>query len=153
DETGIYLAEANGSETLSLTRDGRRYATATLLSTGKVLVWGGLDSTGKSLSEGVWFDPSTRSLSPAADIPIASRVGHTATVLTDGRVLVGGGWSATSGWMTNAEIWDPRAKQSTQSIPQSDVRAGAVAQLDADGRVSLARGRDQSGAIEDVSVF
>jgi N-acetylneuraminic acid mutarotase len=89
------------SETGSMANPRARH-TATLLSDGRVLVAGGINSS--SLSSAEIYDPSTGTWSPAGSMADA-RVGHTATLLPDGQVLAVGG-DAFSG---SAEVFDPTA--------------------------------------------
>src|SRR5262249_34387973 len=120
---------------------------------GRALIWGGLDAADNVVTSGLWFDPSSNAISTAADVQLIPRAGHTATVLTDGRVLFAGGWSSDAGWIATAEVWDPRAKLPVAALQQADARVGAIAQLEADGRISFAQGQDRSGRIEDVATF
>src|SRR5690349_1773224 len=72
-------------------RIARAAHTATTLSSGEVLVVGGMGDGGGRLASVELFDPagdSMRTLAPLAH----ARSGHTATLLDDGRVLVAGGY-------------------------------------------------------------
>src|SRR5207302_296704 len=75
---------ATGS--MSIARDA---CTATLLTNGKVLVAGGVNSTGPTSSAEL-YDPATGLWTPTGSMT-TPRFGHTATLLPDGRVLVAGG--------------------------------------------------------------
>ena len=79
--------------------------TATFLGTGKVLVAGGTNATGR-LATAELYDPGTGSFTPAAPMP-AARSGHTATVLRTGKVLVVGGLG-DSGTFSSCLLYDPR---------------------------------------------
>jgi hypothetical protein len=84
--------------------------TATLLSSGKVLVAGGyngsLDNEGEIASAEL-YDPVTGTWSATGSLATA-RFGHTATLLTSGRVLVAGGSSQVGpGPFASAELYDP----------------------------------------------
>src|SRR5947199_9776008 len=74
--------------------------TATLISTGKVLVAGG----GPASAE--LYDPSTGKWSLTGSLNVV-RSGHTATPLPDGKVLVAGGSNNTSNALASAELYDP----------------------------------------------
>ena len=82
--------------------------TAILLSNGKVLVAGGVDSNDRPLSSAELYDPttgtwtSTRSLNTARD-------SHTATLLPNGKVLVVGGTDSNDNPLSSAELYDPTA--------------------------------------------
>ena len=64
--------------------------TATLLHNGKVLVVGGLNSSG-FLTFAELYDPASNSWSSAGSMAVA-RSEHTATLLSDGTVLIAGGF-------------------------------------------------------------
>jgi Galactose oxidase, central domain len=67
--------------------------TATLLSDGKVLIVGGVES-GDTVSQTTptteLYDPATGTFTPTGSLAVA-RAGHTATLLNDGKVLIAGG--------------------------------------------------------------
>jgi N-acetylneuraminic acid mutarotase len=66
--------------------------TATLLSTGKVLVVGGADGTGRPVGSAELYEPSSGNWAPTGSL-ITARFAPTATLLNDGTVLVAGGFS------------------------------------------------------------
>jgi N-acetylneuraminic acid mutarotase len=72
--------------------------TATLLSSGKVLVTGGSNSS--VLASAEVYDPATNSWASAGSMA-TGRNAHTATLLPSGKVLVAGGFN------TSAEVYDP----------------------------------------------
>src|SRR5438094_7185412 len=85
--------------------------TATLLSSGKVLVAGGQGSSGY-LSSAELYDPATGSWSSTGSLTAARRF-HTATLLPSGKVLVAGGFSSSDFW-SSAELYAPaRGSRST----------------------------------------
>ena len=79
---------------------------ATLLADGRILVMGGLSSSGVPISQSEIWDPVTTAFSLGAllDQP---RGGHTATLLADGRVMVTGGSTERDFGRKSVEIWDP----------------------------------------------
>lgn len=81
----------------------KRY-TATLLTSGKVLIAGGVDEAGRPTSEAGLVDPATSSLTATGDLATA-RVGHTATLLNDGRVLVTGGIDSSGNATATSEVY------------------------------------------------
>jgi uncharacterized protein YjdB len=83
---------------------GRNGHTATLLSSGKVLVTGGSSSSG-TLATAEVYDLATNAWSPAGSMASA-RKGHTATLLPSGQVLVMGG-SNGNGPLATMELYDP----------------------------------------------
>ncbi len=117
-----------------------------MLPTGKVLIWGGIDATGRVVDEGLWFDPANDSTATVDKIGLLPRAGHNATVLTDGRVLVTGGWSPSLGLLPEVELWDPRtARAELVTGEVRPPRLGATASLQADGRVVVLGGVDTEG--------
>jgi RHS repeat-associated protein len=126
----------------------RRNASLTRLPDGRVLIWGGQDSTGGLQRDGLWFDPELRTLEPALRLPMKPRSGHTATVLTDGRVLFAGGATDTQAY----EIWDPRsgkwnAEQTTATL------TGHRALLRTDGKVSFTTGGNAVPGVRQELLF
>jgi hypothetical protein len=78
--------------------------TATLLSSGEVLVTGGGGFEAQASAE--LYDPTAEAWHGAASMRDA-RMGHTATLLSDGRVLVVGGRGADNAALASAEILQP----------------------------------------------
>src|SRR4029434_10103612 len=64
--------------------------TPTLLSNGKFLVAGGLDSRDRALVSAELYDPASGTWTATGSLATA-RFSHTATLLPDGKVLVAGG--------------------------------------------------------------
>src|ERR1700737_215588 len=112
---------------------GRRYDhTATLLADGRVLVTGGIRSTGFLDSTEI-YDPGSNTWSPGPSLP-SSRSGHAATLLTDGRVLVVGGNDSIQPQAT-AELYDPTANRWSSTNPMAAPRSAVSSILLKDGRV------------------
>jgi len=78
--------------------------TATLMTSGLVLVVGGEDAAGTPTAEVQLLDPVSGALTPTGALGTA-RVGHTATLLQDGRILVTGGTGADGNVLTSAELY------------------------------------------------
>ena len=111
--------------------------TATLLTTGEVLVSGGR-GVGDEWASTELFDP--RSGTWAATGNMASpRLGHSATILSDGRVLVvGGEFNAPEA--VSAELYDPGSR--TWTSTESGLILGSTSvTLLSDGRVLVGPGR------------
>jgi hypothetical protein len=82
---------------------------ATLLSDGKVLISGGIDSVGY-VATGELFDPATQSFTATTGVMGAARSYHTATLLPDGTVLIAGGISSTGELFSlTAETFNPNS--------------------------------------------
>jgi Galactose oxidase, central domain len=93
----------------------REGCTATLLSTGEILVAGGWDATGIVLASAELFDPGTLTVAPAAAMTLP-RAAHTATPSADrAKVVLYGGFKALNtlaGTVASdevAEIYDANA--------------------------------------------
>ena len=80
--------------------------TATRLKNGKVLVAGGLDSSGIAQASAELYNPSTGTWSPTGPMS-ALRSGHTATLLKNGKVLVAGGLGSSDTAQASAELFTP----------------------------------------------
>ncbi|CAF4049216.1 unnamed protein product [Rotaria sp. Silwood1] len=83
--------------------DGRQYHTASVLTSGKVLVSGGVDSYLRFLSSSELYDPATGKWTKTGNMS-GGRQYHTASVLTSGKVLVTGGYNS-NGTMISAELY------------------------------------------------
>jgi len=142
-EDGLWLTNSDGHKNKPLAGvAGRRFASVTVLPTGQVLIWGGLDNADRLLEDGLWFDAATNAVAPTGDLGLLPRAGHAATVLTDGRLAVFGGWSV-GGLVSEIELWDPRTHHA-QSISASDepVRLHPTVLLGEDDRVVIRSGVD-----------
>ncbi|HEY8977506.1 MAG TPA: kelch repeat-containing protein [Burkholderiaceae bacterium] len=126
--------------------------TATLLADGRLLLAGGVKSSGGTAAADL-FDPATSTWTPAAPMGVM-RSSHTATLLPDGRVLVTGGstvsTSASQGYVNNAsaEIYDPVANTWTATPPMSVARSHHSATLLADGTVLVVGGENAAYLVE-----
>jgi len=126
----------------------RAMATATLLSSGKVLVAGGHDGA-HELKSADLFTPakngSPDSWSPARALAHA-RDSATATVLPNDEVLVAGGDGGLSvGTLTSAEIYNPNADAWHGAADMHDARQSAAAALLSNGTVLVTGGTGARG--------
>ena len=109
------------SSTGSLAK-GRFSQTATLLTTGinagKVLVIGGVDSTGFSTNSVELYDPASGTWTTKPPLNIA-RALHTATLLSNGTVLVMGGDDFNGNELSTVELYDPTLVTPTSTLMAS----------------------------------
>jgi WD40 repeat protein len=99
----------------------RTAPTATLLSSGKVLIVGGNTNSGDLVAE--LYDPASGAFSDTGSTTIL-RAGHTATPLLNGQVLIAGGETAT------AELYDPASGTfSATAGDMTEARTGHTATL------------------------
>jgi hypothetical protein len=126
----------------------RRGHTATLLSSGKVLVAGGYDGTvaTTALKTTEIYDPGSRSWSAGTPL-IEARTGHTATLLNSGKVLIAGG-AVSSGKGTVVELFDPSTLTGIMTATGSlnVARQQHTATLLPNGQVLIAGRNDSEGA-------
>ena len=143
-----YTAASTGSATIKI--DGfvatgsmgtaRSYHTSTLLGNGKVLVAGGLSSSGAPLADGELYDPGSGSFTPTANNMPNKAVGQTATLLPNGKVLVTGGGNASS------QLYDPATNTWSGAGGMSSQRSYHTATLLPNGKVLIAGGSNNSGS-------
>jgi uncharacterized repeat protein (TIGR01451 family) len=114
--------------------------TATRLADGKVLVTGGSNAIGSSLSSAEVFDPLTGEWTTVASMT-GVRLGHTATLLPNGKVLVVGGFVRVANQtLASAEIYDPDTNTWTSAAALRTARTSHTATLLANGTVLVAGG-------------
>ena len=124
--------------------------TATSLSDGRVLIAGGVDSSGHGLAAAELYSPATGTFSRTGSMT-TPRGGHTATLLQDGRVLiVGGSNEPTYGGppppaLASAELYDPKTGTFSRTGSTATPREWHTATLLPDGRVLIAGGTGNHG--------
>jgi formylglycine-generating enzyme required for sulfatase activity len=112
--------------------------TATLLSSGKVLVVGGfINDSSTSTASAELYDPTTAAWTSAGSLTSARGL-HTATLLPNGKVLVVGGYVGTD--LASAEIYDPATGTWTPTGSLGTARYYHSATLLPNGKVLVAGG-------------
>jgi len=120
---------------LNIARSGH---SATLLQSGKVLVFGG-DNNGRLLDSAELFDPATSKWTITGRMKWPREYGNSATLLRDGRVLAAG--------YGTSEVYDPQTGRWAETGRMVTERAYHAAKLLADGRVLVAGGDMEYGFI------
>jgi hypothetical protein len=136
-----------GGWTPALSMNATRFQhTATLLSSGRVLVAGGFtDSWGTGSAE--LYDPATDTWTLAAE-QLVRRQRHTATLLPSGQVLVTGGNTST-GAVASTELYDPATNTWTLAAPMASARHSHVAVGLPSGQVLVTGGSTASSELYD----
>lgn len=121
---------------LSTPRSGHA---ATLLPSGRVLITGGVDSSGNPLASAEVYDPVTKTTTVVGPMAFA-RVHHTSTLLTDGKVLIAGG-DQNGTPLDSAEIFHPNTGLFTAQRPMHRPHTEHTATLLKDGNVLIVGGK------------
>ena len=128
--------------------------TATQLTSGQVLITGGIGTSGV-LSSAALYSPSNQSFVAASPLSVPRWL-HTATLLNDGTVLIAGGSSVSSeATLNSAEIYSPTSGTFTL-LPSTlnTARVGHTATLLPSGQVLIVGGYDPStGIIADAELY
>ena len=137
-EPALLRAKAADSiEQVATLHIARAAHTATTLSSGKVLIVGGMVSGGGGLDDVELFDPGTNTLQRVGSLANA-RAGHTATLLGDGRVLITGGYDGE--YLQTVELFDPATNVFKPTGSLMETRSEHTATLLSDGRILLVGG-------------
>ena len=116
--------------------------TATLLSSGQVLIAGGGNCNSGCLDfkTAELYDPNSGSFSPTPGNLATPYVGGAAILLTSNKVLIAGGTSDGSTLNSLAELYDPATGSFTQSGAMVNPRSSFTATLLQNGNVLIAGG-------------
>lgn len=111
--------------------------TATTLTSGRVLVAGGMTTGGGALATAEMFDPGDNGVEQLGSLA-EPRVSHSATLLRDGRILIAGGYNGE--YVKSVELFDPSARRFRPGGSLREARSGHTATLLPDGRVLFVGG-------------
>jgi hypothetical protein len=117
--------------------------TATLLTSGAVLVAGGIGPNGNP-TDAELYDPAAGTWRRTGSLS-APHISHTATRLASGRVLIVDGFVLPFGYIPNTELFDPASGTWSDAGCTTEARVGHTATLLPSGAVLVAGG-DGSGA-------
>lgn len=129
-----------GWQTTTQMPEQRRYHSATVLTSGKVLVVGGWGYSGLTKSA-ITYEPASATWSPAGELDPA-REAHTATRLPSGKVLVVGGetFQPPAGYTNTAKLYDPATNSWSAAGAMSEARGYNTATLLLTNKVLVAGG-------------
>ena len=138
-------------------RTARRDHGAILLGDGSVLVVGGLNKDDEAVASAERYDPATGTFARAGSMT-HEREYPVLTLLADGRVLIlggleGNGDSDEQRIVDVVELYDPATGTFQGAGELETGRSGYTATLLPDGRVLLAGGTDQTGALRSAQLY
>ena len=131
--------------------NGRADHTATLLSSGKVLVAGGSGSN-TTLNTSELYNPVTTTWALTSGTLNNARKYHTATLLANGKVLVVGG-AGDNSLLNTAELYDPATDLWTLTGTLNSAREFHTATLLANGKVLVVGGFGNTGALNSAELY
>lgn len=148
---GLTFSKLPGEMTIT-----RWYPSTDLLPTGKVLIAGGGNETGR-LSSAELFDPLSGTFTAIAAPMSTDREEASSVLLPSGKVLITGGFGLKEGketYLDTAELFDP-ATSSFEALPakMSHPRIGPAVALLPSGKVLIAGGTDASGWPPSAEIF
>ena len=141
--------------------EGRYEHTATLLTSGEVLIakgrgWDGMNTS--LLRSSQLYGPETGTFKVTGSMADATRALHTATLLSNGTVLLAGGWAALVATtipnvLASAELYDPAAMTFTPLRNMTAPRKSHTATLLGDGQVLIAGGSNDYHGLASAELF
>lgn len=135
--TPVFVATGSMSGT-------RAQGASVTLPSGRILITGGLNSSGAPVATAELYDPALGRFLATGSMTTA-RYCHTATVLPNGLVLIAGG-SDGSNFLSSSELYNPNAGTFTAGPVMSSAHCLGTATLVPDGFVMVAGGEGVSGA-------
>jgi N-acetylneuraminic acid mutarotase len=132
---------------------GRSWSTATLLSSGQVVVAGGLSHGGPQAQVDI-YNPETGVWTVGPDLS-EGRWNHGAVPLPSGQLLVAGGFLGGPSEATNsAELYiDADGGYWTDAGSMTTARGGLTATLLPSGRILVAGGRNDAGVLASAELY
>ncbi len=130
----------------------RASQTATLLSTGEVLVAGGSDSYGNGLASAELYDPQTGAWHETGSLS-QPRTGHAAVLLKSGMVLAAGGQTNPSSLLASAEVYNPQTRTWIGTASMSTARTAFRAVLLPRGRALVMGGYEPANALATAELY
>jgi hypothetical protein len=133
----------------------RIFHTATLLSSGQVVVVGGKDNNGNAVATAETYEPGPGTFTPALTTLNHARFSHTATLLDAFTILIAGGTGLAGTSLSSAEICDSETGSFLNTAgPMTTARSQHTDTMLSDGTVLLAGGVDASGnALDSAEIY
>jgi hypothetical protein len=133
----------------------RIFHTATLLSSGQVVVVGGKDNNGNAVATAETYEPGPRTFTRALTTLNHARFSHTATLLDAFTILIAGGTGLAGTSLSSAEIYDSETGSFLNTAgPMTTARSQHTDTMLSDGTVLLAGGVDASGnALDSAEIY
>jgi len=127
----------------------RSYHTSTLLSDGRVLITGGLNSWPNTLASAELYDPSTGVFTATGPMANA-RESHRAVLLTNGQVLIAAGRDGSTVY-SSSELYDPANGSFSNTGSMVNARFSGDAARLTNGQVLIAGGTSNTVELYDPS--
>jgi Galactose oxidase, central domain len=132
----------------------RIFHTATLLSSGQVVIVGGEDNTGNAIATAETYEPPSGTFTPALTTLNNARYSHTATLIDAFDILIAGGTGLAGTSLSSAEIYDSETGSFNAAGSMTTARSQHTDTMLGDGTVLLAGGVDASGnALDSAEIY